>query len=247
MGDHRVRRDDRSQTGLRGSESEVGFFPVHEEAGVEPAELVPAFAGNEEQAARHDVHLADAVPLPAAERLRVEEPRALERGRQPEREAGEAPDRGSCPAGARVDGSVGIQRPSAVDAVFRVTLRERDEMLDGARMDNRVGVEQEQVLARSQCLAARLTPAPKPMFSSSASTRTSGNSVANHVHCPVVRRVVEDDQLERHVPGGLEQRGEAPACFVLALIRDDEDWRPRDSRRLGLAPPRRFSDPARAR
>ena len=30
--DHRVRRDDRPQAGLRGSEREIGLFPVHEEA-----------------------------------------------------------------------------------------------------------------------------------------------------------------------------------------------------------------------
>ena len=33
---------------------------------------------------------------------------------------------------------------------YSVALRERDQLLHGARMDNRVGVEQEQVLARSR-------------------------------------------------------------------------------------------------
>jgi len=59
---------------INASPDEIGFLSVHEESGVEPAELAPACAGDEEKAARDDVHLPDAVPLPATERLRVKEP-----------------------------------------------------------------------------------------------------------------------------------------------------------------------------
>ena len=57
----------------RGAQREIGVLAVHEEAQVEASELLPDGRGSEQQAAGHDVDLADGVALPRAERLGVEE------------------------------------------------------------------------------------------------------------------------------------------------------------------------------
>src|SRR5918996_4883041 len=85
--DDGVRGDGRAVAERPGAEGEVGVLPVHEEARVEAAELVPERAWREQEAAGDDVDLAHGVPLPASERLGVEERAALERRRE---QAGEA-------------------------------------------------------------------------------------------------------------------------------------------------------------
>ena len=96
---------------------------------------------------------------------------------------------------------------------YSVALRERDQLLHGARMDNRVGVEQEQVLARSR-IRCSVDSRTKADVLQCEHTRL-GKLRANHLHCPIARGIVEHDQFERDAPSGVEQRGEAPAASSL--------------------------------
>ena len=65
-------RDRRPVAGLPGAQRQVGVLAVHEEAVVEAAELRPGGGGDRQQAAGDDAHLADRVPVPAAQRLGIE-------------------------------------------------------------------------------------------------------------------------------------------------------------------------------
>ena len=129
---------------------EVGVLAVHEEARVEPAELPPEVAAREQQAAGDDADLAYGVALPAAERLGVEDARALERDVESIVAKQTRLQSDGCAQhepGLTVPS--GIERPAAVEPVLGVRARERDDAVERALVHDRVRVEQQHELARA--------------------------------------------------------------------------------------------------
>ena len=100
--------------------------------------------------------------------------------------------------------------------------REVDEVRDGALVHDRVGVEQEQVLAlrllggpvhagrEADVLVEREQPRLREL-------------APDHLGRPVARRVVEHHDLEVDAVRVLVDRGQAVARLGAALVRDDQD------------------------
>ena len=222
MGDDGVRSDDRPVAEPCRPQGEIGVLPVHEESRVEASELEPDASLGEQETAGDDVHLADAVALPAAERLGVEQRRLLEDRGQHRGEAGQAPDGGPAPARPGIHGSVGIERAAAVDPVLRALAREAHEALDRTWMHDGVRVQEEHELAGS-FLRGAIHARRKPDVFVERHDAHLGKLGRHHLDRAVVRRVVEDDDLEARLGGRAIERCEALPRFVTTAVRDDDD------------------------
>jgi len=90
---------------------------------------------------------ADGGSIPAAVGLGVEEPARWEQSGQAGRAAEHVPQRHAAPAGGRVQRAVGVERAPAPDARGWPRLGKRDQAIDTAFENDRVGIEQQQVAA----------------------------------------------------------------------------------------------------
>ena len=99
-------------------------------------------------------------------------------------------------------------------------------------MNNRVWIEQKQVLALGD-IGGLVDAGGEPdvlIEGEQAYLRELG---ADHLHCPVVRGIVEDDGLEIHATCRLVDGREARTGLIGALVRDDDD---RELRAQGSVP-----------
>ena len=147
MDDRGIGRDDRPHASANPPHAKIGLFAIHEEFWIKPTKGIPVFDPHQEETTCHDSYFTDAVPLPSSVTPRIENQGFGEHRSQAKRSTELRPKREGTPTARWIQRPVGEDGSSSPYSVLRIFLGELQQLFDRSIKDDRIWIEQEEVLA----------------------------------------------------------------------------------------------------